>query len=78
MFAKSVVNISMALKTSVNLIQALLQEARRNKNFDSKYQDLAFQIGYLMGLLGWLADRDSHVKSELEHRLNTRVKNNRK
>ena len=78
MFTNFMVNISMALKTSFNLIQTLLQESRKNKNFDSKYQDLAYQIGYLMGLLVWLADKDSYVKHELEHRLDRLIKDNRK
>ena len=68
----------MAIKTPFGLIQALLQEARRNKTFDSKYQDLAYQIGYLMGLLTWLADRDSLVKHEIEQRLDKLIKNNKK
>ena len=68
----------MSVKTTVALVQNLLNEARKGKNFDSKYQDLAYQIGYLMGIIAWLADRDSHVKHELEHRLNTLVKNNKK
>ena len=78
MFAKSVVNISMALKTTLDLIQRLLQEARKNKNFDNKYEDLAYQIGYLVGLIGWLAERDSLVKHEIELRLDRLIKNNRK
>ena len=68
----------MSSKRSIDLIQELLREARRNKNFDSKYQDLAYQIGYLMGLVASLADRDSLIKHELERKLDHIIRSNRK
>jgi hypothetical protein len=78
MFANFSINIVMSIKTTVDLVRSLLDEARRNKHFDSKYQDLAYQIGYLIGLIAWLADRDSLVKHEIQGRLNQLTKNSKK
>ena len=68
----------MSVKSTADLVQSLLAEARKNKNFDSKYQDLAYQIGYLIGVIAWLADRDSLVKHEIQGRLNQLIKDNKK
>ncbi len=68
----------MIRKTNIDLIQSLLNEAKATKNFDSKYQDLAYQIGYLMGLIAWLIDNDSSVKHEVQDRLNQLIKKNKK
>jgi hypothetical protein len=65
----------MSVKTTVELVQTLLSEARKKQNFDSKYQDMAYQIGYLIGLLAWLADQDSLVKHHVQRRLDDITKN---
>ncbi len=68
----------MTQKTNIDLVQALLKAAKANKNFDNKYQDLAYQIGYLVGVIAWLADKDSLVKHEIQGRLDQLTKNNKK